>query len=163
MNLLQYTVFLHGNHDPTLPQLPTKYQLTYRPAVLLRHPDTNILILHGHGTGLITAIKKYPTIHAAFNHIKQQLINNPPPWTYQITKNDWFIAGHRTAPHLNTTTKTAGLSPWTHPLSDHWHGHYITIQPHPRLPPVSLYKYGKIPQNTEVQIQLPAKSNLIAD
>jgi predicted phosphodiesterase len=143
LNLLRHTVFLHGNHDPTLERLPTHHTLTIRPAVLLRHPDTSLLILHGDGIGLETAMHHYPTTPAAFTAVKDVLTHHPPPWLPPITPTDWLIAGHYTAPHLNPTTRTAGLSPWTHPLTDHWHGHYLTIQHNATLPPVTIHKHRR--------------------
>jgi predicted phosphodiesterase len=143
MHLLSRVVFLHGNHDPTLERLPTHQPLTVRPAVLLRHPDTSLLILHGDGVGLETAMHHHPTTPAAFTAIKDTLASCPPLWLPQISTTDWLIAGHYTAPHLNPTTRTAGLSPWTHPLTDHWHGHYLAIQHHATLPPVTIHKYRR--------------------
>lgn len=143
LHLLRRTVFLHGNHDPTLERLPTHHTLTIRPAVFLRHSDTSLLILHGDGIGLETAMHHHPTTPAAFTAVKDTLIHHPPPWLPQITPDDWLIAGHYTAPHLNPSTKTAGLSPWTQPLTDHWHGHYLAIQHHATLPPVTIHRYKR--------------------
>lgn len=144
LNLLHRTVFLHGNHDPTINHLLEVPDCIIRSAVLLRYSDTSLLIVHGNDIGLEAAVSHHGLNAEAFATVKRRLIHNPPSWLPNILgPNDWFIAGHFTLPHINHHMRTAGLSSWTDNLTDHWRGHYLIIRPHHTRPPLTLNKYGK--------------------
>ncbi|MFX1561924.1 MAG: metallophosphoesterase [Promethearchaeota archaeon] len=144
LNLLHRSVFLHGNHDPTINQLLTVPDCILRPTVLLRFPDTNIFIVHGHGIGLEAAISCHGYTSTAFAAAKQRLIRYPPLWLQEpMSQNDWLVACHYALPHIDFENRTAGLSPWTGSLDDNWHGHYLIIRSHPTRPILVLCKRDK--------------------
>lgn len=144
IGLMRHSVFLYGNHDPTINRLFKAPDCLLRPAVLLRHPDTSFLIVHGNNIGLEGAIARVGSRAEAFAAVKDDLLLHHPPWLPgPLSPDDWLVAGHYSLPHVNLHTRTAGLSPWTDPINDHWHGHYLIIYPHSTRPPLTLHKNGK--------------------
>lgn len=128
--LLDKTVFIQGNHDPSLPR---------RMYVKLATLAGRVFILHGHNLGAERIAKRSNWGGSTGERIKKKLVEGCEfEWAPQLRPEDWLFMGHSHVSYFVTEAKVVGLGCWYGSYSNPSVGSYLVINDQPDNNPSSL-------------------------
>ena len=119
LGLFNKSVFIQGNHDPSV---------TDKMYVKLATRTGRVIILHGHNLGAEHIAQRANWGGSTGEKIKEILVEEPElDWVPDLSSEDWLVMGHSHVSYFRTHKKVVGLGCWWGAYTNPSVGMYLMI------------------------------------